>query len=197
MIARLTGTVAEKADDHAIVDVGGVGYLVHLSQVSLAALPPRGDQVTVRTYTHVREDALDLFGFATEDEEAVFRALIDVKGVGPRAAQNILSGIDARELAQAVAQGDLARLTKVQGIGKKTAERLVVELREKLVALARAAGPVRARPGAGALEQLRTALVNLGYKAPQADGAVDALTDAAEGKAVDDLLREALKLLRG
>jgi holliday junction DNA helicase RuvA len=197
VIVRLTGKLAEKSDTSAIVDVGGVGYLVHLSQVSLSALPPRGDAVTVRTYTHVREDALELFGFATEDEEAVFRALIDVKGVGPRAAQNILSGIEARELAQAVAQGDVARLTKVQGIGKKTAERLVVELKDKLVALARAAGPGRAGPGDGALEQLRTALVNLGYRPPQADQAVDALGDGAEGKALDDLLREALKLLRG
>jgi holliday junction DNA helicase RuvA len=197
VIARLTGKVAEKGEDHAILDVGGVGYLVHLSQLSLAALPPRGEPATLRTYTHVREDALDLFGFAGEDEEAVFRALIHVKGVGPRAAQNILSGIEARELALAVAQGDVARLTKVQGVGKKTAERLVVELKEKLVALARAAGPARARPGAGALEQLRTALVNLGYKPPQADGAVDALRDGAEGKRLDELLREALKLLRG
>ncbi len=197
MIARLTGKVADRGDDHAILDVGGVGYLVHLSQLSLAALPATGETATLRTYTLVREDALDLFGFATEDEEAVFRALIHVKGVGPRAAQNILSGIEARELALAVAQGDVARLTKVQGVGKKTAERLVVELKEKLVALARAAGPARASPGADALEQLRTALVNLGYKPPQADAAVDGLRDGAEGKRLDELLREALKLLRG
>ncbi len=197
MIARLSGIVAEKGADRAVVDVGGVGYLVHLSARSAAALPPEGGSATLRTYPHVRQDAIDLFGFASEDEESVFRALIDVKGVGPRAAQNILSGIEARELAQAVAQGDVARLTKVPGVGKKTAERLVVELKEKLVALARAAGPARARPGADALEQLRTALVNLGYKAPQADGALDALREGAEGKRLDELLREALKLLRG
>ncbi|WP_242394343.1 Holliday junction branch migration protein RuvA [Anaeromyxobacter oryzisoli] len=197
MIARLAGKLAEKADDHAILDVGGVGYLVHLSQVALASLPPRGEAVTLRTYLHVREDALDLYGFASEDEEAVFRALIGVKGVGPRAAQNILSGIEARELAQAVAQGDVARLTKVQGVGKKTAERLVVELKERLVALARAAGPAKARPGADVLEQLRTALVNLGYKPAQADGALDALREGAEEKRLDELVREALKLLRG
>lgn len=196
MIARLSGIVAEKGDAHAIVDVGGVGYLVHLSAVSLAALPPQGGPATLRTYTNVRQDAIDLFGFASEDEEAVFRALIDVKGVGPRAAQNILSGIQARDLAQAVAQGDVARLTKVPGVGKKTAERLVVELKEKLSVLARAAGPARAAPGAGALEQLRTALVNLGYKTPQADSAVDALREGAEGRRLDDLVREALKLLR-
>jgi Holliday junction DNA helicase RuvA len=197
VIARLSGIVAEKGADHAIVDVGGVGYLVHLSAVSLAALPPQGSPATLRTYTNVRQDAIDLFGFASEDEEAVFRALIDVKGVGPRAAQNILSGIQARELAQAVAQGDVARLTKVPGVGKKTAERLVVELKEKLAVLARAAGPARAAPGAGALEQLRTALLNLGYKQPQADSAVDALREGAEGRKLDELVREALKLLRG
>jgi Holliday junction DNA helicase RuvA len=197
VIARLSGKVAEKGADHAILDVGGVGYLVHLSAVSLAQLPPNGEAAALRTFTNVRQDAIELFGFTSEDEEAVFRALIDVKGVGPRAAQNILSGIHARDLAQAVAGSDVARLTKVPGIGKKTAERLVVELKEKLAVLARAAGPAKAAPGAGALEQLRTALVNLGYKAPQADGAVDALRDAAEGKKLDELVREALKLLRG
>jgi Holliday junction DNA helicase RuvA len=197
VIARLSGIVAEKGEDHAVVDVGGVGYLVHLSALSLAALPPQGSPATLRTYTNVKQDGIDLFGFASEDEESVFRALIDVKGVGPRAAQNILSGIQARELARAVAQGDVARLTKVPGVGKKTAERLVVELKEKLAVLARAAGPARAAPGAGILEQLRTALVNLGYKPPQADSAVDALRDGAEGRKLDELVREALKLLRG
>ena len=197
MIARLSGTVAEKGADHAVVDVSGVGYLVHLSAVTIASLPPQGERTTLRTFTNVRQDAIELFGFATEDEEAVFRALIDVKGVGPRAAQNILSGIEARDLARAIAEGDVARLTKVPGVGKKTAERLVVELREKLAVLARAAGPARAAVGSDSLEQLRQALVNLGYKAPQADGAVDRLRADAEGKKLDELLRDALKLLRG
>jgi len=177
--------------------VGGVGYRVHLSSVTLASLPARGEAVTLRIHTHVREDTLDLFAFATEDEEAVFRALLQVKGVGPRAAVNILSGIEARELAQAVAGGDVVRLTKVPGVGKKTAERLVVELRDKLVALARAGGALPAGAEADALEQLRTALVNLGYKPPQAESAVESLREQAEGKALDVLLREALKRLRG
>jgi Holliday junction DNA helicase RuvA len=197
VIARLAGKVLEKGEADAIVDVGGVGYLVHLSQLSLASLPPRGEAVALRIFTHVREDALDLFGFASEEEEAVFRALIEVKGVGPRAAQNILSGIEPVELAQAVAGGDVVRLTKVPGIGKKTAERLVVELRERLVALANAAGKRRPAADADVLEQLHTALVNLGYKPPQAEGAVEALRDGAEGRRLDELLREALKLLRG
>ena len=197
MIARLHGKLAEKGADHAIVDVGGVGYQVHVSTATLARLPAAGEKATLRTFMNVRQDAIELFGFATEDEEAVFRALIDVKGVGPRAAQNILSGIEARELAQAVAQGDVARLTKVPGVGKKTAERIVVELKEKLAVLARAAGPARASAGAGAIEQLRSALVNLGYKPPQADATVDALAEEAQGKKLDELLREALKRLRG
>jgi Holliday junction DNA helicase RuvA len=196
VIARLSGVVLEKGDGFAVLDVHGVGYLVHLSQVSLAALPPRGDSATLRCITHVREDALDLFGFATEEEEAVFRELIAVKNVGPRAALNILSGIDARELATAVATGDVARLTKVPGIGKKTAERLVVELKDKLLSLARAAGPGKAAAAPDVLAQLRNALVSLGYRAPQADEVAEAMKDRADGRKLDELLREALKLMR-
>jgi Holliday junction DNA helicase RuvA len=196
LIARLAGTLAEKGAEHAVVDVGGVGYLVHLSAATASALPGQGGEVALRTYTNVRQDAIELFGFATEDEESVFRALIEVKGVGPRAAQNILSGIEPRDLARAVAQGDVARLTKVPGVGKKTAERLVVELKEKLAVLARAAGPA-ARAGGGVLEQLQQALLNLGYRPAQAEQAVEALRGEAEGKKLDELLREALKRLRG
>jgi len=197
MIARLTGVLLEKGEDTAIVDVNGVGYLVHLSAATLLALPARGERVGLRTITHVREDALDLFGFATEEEEDVFRALVHVKGVGPRAAQNILSGIEPRDLAQAVAQGDVARLTKVPGVGKKTAERLVVELKDKLLALARAAGPGRSPARGGPLDQLQVALVNLGYKPAQAEQVAESLRDRAEGRGLDELLREALKAMRG
>jgi len=197
MIARLTGLVLDKGEDTAVLDVHGVGYLVHLSAASLLALPARGEQATLRTITHVREDALDLFGFLTEEEEDVFRALVEVKGVGPRAAQNILSGIEPRDLAQAVAQGDVARLTKVPGIGKKTAERLVVELKDKLLALARAAGPGKAPHQGGLIDQLQVALVNLGYKPAQAEQVAESLRERAEGKGLDELLREALKAMRG
>jgi Holliday junction DNA helicase RuvA len=188
--------LAEVGAAHAVVDVGGVGYLVHLSQLTHASLPARGERVTLRIFTQVREDALDLYGFATEEEEAVFRALIHVKGVGPRAALNILSGIEARELAQAVAAEDVARLTKVPGVGKKTAERLVLELKDKLMTLAKGAAPGVAQ-NAEPLDQLRAALVNLGYRPPQAEGAVESLRDEAGAMALDELLREALKRLRG
>jgi len=197
VIARLTGVVEEKLDGAVVLDVNGVGYLVHLSAASLAQLPQRGERATLRIHTHVREDALDLFGFATEEEQEVFRSLVDVKGVGPRAAQNILSGIEAKELALAVAHGDVARLTRVPGVGKKTAERLVVELKEKLVALARAAGPAKGKAGGGILDQLAQALVGLGYKPAQAEEAAQALREEAEGRTLDELLREALKRMRG
>jgi Holliday junction DNA helicase RuvA len=197
VIARIAGLLLEKGEDFAVVDVHGVGYLLHLSAATLLQLPPRGEPVALRTLTHVREDALDLFGFLTEEEEGVFRALIEVKGVGPRAAQKILSGIPPRDLAQAVATGDVARLTRVPGVGKKTAERLVVELKDKLLALARAAGPAPVRASGGLLEQLAAALVNLGYKPVQAEQVTERLRDQAEGKALDELLREALKTIRG
>jgi Holliday junction DNA helicase RuvA len=195
VIARLAGTVAEKEADAAIVDVGGVGYRVMLSQGSLARLPAVGGRVQLRTYTHVREDALALFGFATAEEEAVFQALIGVTQVGPKAALHILSGIEAQELALAVAQGDVARLTRVPGVGKKTAERLVVELKEKVSGLARAASPKRpVLPGV--LEQLEQALLGLGFKPQQAAASVEDLRAEAAGKTAEALLKEALKRMR-
>ena len=197
MIARLSGVVEELRDGSAVLDVGGVGYLVHLSAASRAALPARGERAALRIHTHVREDALELFGFATEEEEEVFHALVAVKGVGPRAAQNILSGIAPRDLAQAVAHGDVARLTKVPGVGKKTAERLALELKDRLAALARAAGPALGRARGGVVEQLAQALAGLGYKPAQAEEAAEALRATADGKTLDELLREALKRMRG
>jgi len=196
VIAHVEGTVVEKRDGSVVLDVNGVGYLLHVSATCLAALPP-GERVRLRSYTHVREDALDLFGFATEEEEAVFRELIGVKNVGPRAAQNILSGIEPRDLAAAVASGDVARLTKVPGIGKKTAERLVVELKDRLATLALAASPRAAARKGGLSDQLEQALVGLGYRPQQAAQAVEALSGSTEGRTLDELLRDALKRLRG
>jgi Holliday junction DNA helicase RuvA len=194
VIARLAGTIAEKLEDGAIVDVNGVGYRVFLSTPSLAAVT-QGERAALRVHTHVREDALTLFGFATAEEEAVFHELIGVSQVGPKAALNILSGIGARDLALAVAQGDVARLTKIPGVGKKTAERLVVELKEKLAAVARSAAPRRAALP-GALEQVEQALLGLGFRPPQAQAAVEALREDAAGKTVEALLKEALKRMR-
>ena len=196
MIARLSGTLAEKRADAAIIDVNGVGYLVHVSLQSVAKLPAVGGRVQLRTYTHVREDALQLFGFATEEEEMLFQLLIGVSGVGPRLASTILSGMPALELARAIVSGEIARLTKISGVGKKTAERLVVELKDKLVKLgmtARAAGD--AAPGSAG-DVLVSALLNLGYKPAIAERAAEGARKAVgEAASLEAQLREALRAI--
>jgi Holliday junction DNA helicase RuvA len=199
LIARLSGTLVEKRADVVVLDVGGVGYLVHLSLQSMARLPPEGAQAQLRTYTHVREDALQLFGFASEEEEQLFLALIGVSGVGPRLALNILSGMPAGELAEALAAGEIARLTQISGVGKKTAERLVVELKDKLKAstlIGKAAPPVTA-PLTGS-SALISALLNLGYRPAAAERTAEAVRRSLGPSApVEDQLREALRLIAG
>ena len=198
MIARLSGTLLEKRGDLAVVDVGGVGYQVHLSLQSTARLPAQGGPVQLRTYTHVREDALQLFGFASEEEERLFLLLIEVSGVGPRLAQTILSGMPAGELAAALVGGEIARLTRISGVGKKTAERLVLELKDKLKTsdlLGRAEPPVVQLSGSGALV---SALLNLGYKPATAERTADVVRRSlGPAAAVEDQLREALRLISG
>ena len=188
----------EKRGDLAVVDVGGVGYQVHLSLQSVARLPVEGGSVQLRTYTHVREDALQLFGFATEEEERLFLLLIDVSGVGPRLAQTILSGMPAGELAAALVGGEIARLTRISGVGKKTAERLVLELKDKLKTsdlLGREAPPAVPLSGSGALV---SALLNLGYKPATAERTAEAVRRSlGPAAAVEDQLREALRLISG
>lgn len=199
MIARVAGMLLEKRHDAVIVDVGGLGYLLHLSQQSLAALGPAGSAVSLRTYTHVREDALQLYGFATEDEERLFGMLIDVSGVGPKLAINILSGMPAKELAKALVGGELARLTKIQGVGKKTAERLVVELKDKLKTSGLLSAHEATTVARTATDHaLVSALVNLGYKPAVAERTAEAVRRALGAKAsLEEQLREALKLLSG
>ncbi len=198
MIARLSGTLVEKRGDSAVVDVGGVGYLVHLSLQSAARLPAEGGEVRLRTYTHVRDDALQLYGFASEEEETMFLLLIEVSGVGPRLAQNILSGMPAAELAEALTGGEIARLTRISGVGKKTAERLVLELKDKLKTsglLGRAASAPVALSGNGALV---SALLNLGYKPAAAERTAQAVRRILGASApVEDQLREALRIISG
>jgi Holliday junction DNA helicase RuvA len=198
VIARLAGALLEKRGDVAVVDVGGVGYLVHLSLQSMARLPAEGGEVRLRTYTHVREDALQLFGFATEDEERLFHLLIAVSGVGPRLAQTILSGMPAAELAEAIVGNEIARLTRITGVGKKTAERLVVELKDKLKTAglpARAPAAPIPLTGSGALV---SALLNLGYKPSTAERTAEAVRRSlGPAAAVEEQLREALRLISG
>jgi holliday junction DNA helicase RuvA len=199
MIGRLSGVLLEKAADSVIVDVGGVGYVVHLSLQSISLLPPEGARLELRTHTHVREDAIQLYGFVSEAEERLFHLLIGVSGVGPKLALNVLSGMPAADLAQAIMEGEIARLTRIQGVGKKTAERLVVELKDKLKTegIARpavAAIPIQLSSG-GALV---SALVNLGYKPSAAERTADAVRRTLGASApVEDQLREALRLIAG
>ncbi len=200
MIAALKGLVLEKSPTDVVVDVNGVGYRVMVSLLTLAALPAVGAPVAVRVRTVVREDALDLYGFLSRQEEELFLLLTSVSHVGPKLAINVLSGLEVDELAAAIARGDVARLTRLHGVGKKTAERLVLELKEK-VKLLDAGTPAGKKPGRAApspSSDLVSALVNLGYKEAQAEQAAQLATERAGAEPTFELLfREALKALRG
>lgn len=195
MIARLSGLIVERGVDSLVLDVNGVGYRVVVSKMTADELPPEGEPLTVQIHTHVREDAISLFGFVDRAERDAFEALIGMTGIGPKAAISVLSGIDARELARAVVGEDLARLCLIPGIGKKKAERMVLELKDRMLSLAQAPA---GEPLGGALDDLRSALTNLGYKPTEADRVVSALRKKAlAGDDLDALLPEALRLLRG
>jgi Holliday junction DNA helicase RuvA len=199
MIAQLRGRILRKSPQEVVIDVGGVGYRVTIPVSTFYRLGEAGAEVSLRIHTHVREDAFALFGFLSETEESLFARLIDVAGVGPKLAVNILSGIEAPELVDALRASDVARLTRIPGVGRKTAERLVLELKDKMPAtLPAAEAPV---PATGtAKEDLLSALVHLGYSRPEAErGAERALRDGggdAPGR-FEDLLRRALQVLSG
>ena len=200
MIARLSGIVLEKREDAAVLDVQGVGYLVHLSLQSMAHMPAEGARAQLRCHTHVREDALQLFGFVSSEEEELFRLLISVSGVGPKLAINILSGMPARELAAAILHGELVRLTKIPGVGKKTAERLVVELKDRIATsgLARGAPSSQAPLAASADAALLSALVNLGYRPAAAERTAETVRrNLGAAAPLEDQLREALRVIAG
>ena len=174
------------------MDVRGVGYRVLIPLSTFYRLGEDGSEVSLLVHTHLREDALLLFGFWTAEEQAVFERLIGVVGVGPKLALNILSGIEAADLVEALRAGDLPRLTRIPGVGKKTAERLVVELREKMPPLAAASAPE-----GSAKEDLLSALAHLGYSRGEAEKAVErALREDGSGR-FEDLLRRALRILSG
>jgi len=192
MIAMLRGALVEKGIDHVLLDVGGVGYRVAVSLNTLAALPPVGSVATVHTELIVREDSLSLVGFATVDERAAFDLVTGVQGIGPKLGMSILSTLEASELARAVRDGDHARLTRIPGIGKKTAERLVLELRDKFGA-ANAAAPLG--KALGGSQAVTSALVNLGYKPAEAERAAADAQKAHPGAGVADLVKAALRIL--
>jgi Holliday junction DNA helicase RuvA len=193
MIARLVGRLALKSPEALIVDVHGVGYRVMVSLNAFAALPEQGGEVELAIHTNLRENALELFGFVTAEEKALFGALITVSGVGPRMALNILSGLPAADLRDALAAGNVNRLVAIPGVGKRTAERLIVELQDRVRKLA-AAAPA---DGAGPLDaEAVSALVNLGYRLPDAERAVRAVT-ATGARDLAEVIRRALQKLSG
>ena len=190
MIGRLTGRLVARHPPQVLLDVGGVAYEIDVPMSTFYVLPATGESVTLHTHLVVREDAHTLYGFGTLDERAAFRQLIRISGVGARTALSVLSGLSVAELAQAVALQETARLTKVPGIGKKTAERLLLELKGKLA---------EALPGAGGAPAMDTAsvdilnaLVGLGYSDKEAQAAVKGLP---AGVAVAEGIRQALKAL--
>jgi len=195
MIARLRGTLVDKAPSRIVVDVAGVGYDV---QVPLSTFYPLGDEgstVQLRVHTHVREDLIALYGFATALEHDLFERLIAINGVGPKLALAVLSGIEPEELVRAVREGDVARLTKIPGVGKKTAERIGLELKDRLPLTFGLAE----RPAPSDADRLRgdvlSALTNLGYQSNAAEQALDKVFAASPDAAFETALRGALKAL--
>lgn len=198
MIAFLRGTVLEKQPQRLIIDVGGVGYevLVPLSTYFDAAEPGSATPVSLHVHTHVREDALQLFGFASRFELDLFTRLIGISGIGPKLALAVLSGIEPAELVRAVRTQNIARLTGIPGIGKKTAERIGLELKDRLPEGFGAAEPATLSPDDQVRADLLSALANLGYPRPSAEKAADAvLRDATATHTLESALRAALREL--
>jgi Holliday junction DNA helicase RuvA len=203
MIAHLRGTLAAKFPGEIVVDVGGTGYQVFVSLNTFCELPHPGGQVSLSIYTHVRENALQLYGFLDRREKQVFELLLGVSGIGPRLATNVLSGIPAQEMVHALTEGDTARLMAIPGVGRKLAERLTVELKERAGELRGAGGD--ATDGArgeddGTLRDLQaqaiSALVNLGYRRPEAERAVKDAARPAKGS-LEETIRMALRSIAG
>ncbi len=201
MIASLRGRLAEKAPNSIIIDVGGVGYNVAVPLSTYYTLGNPGSDVALRVHTHVREDILALYGFSTALELQIFERLIGISGIGPKLALAVLSGIDVTDLVRAVQVGDVGRLTAIPGIGKKTAERIGLELKDKLpkgLVDEAAAGADNGAPGGELRRDLLSALLNLGYHRPLAEKAVEGALARTESRAFETVLKQALReLARG
>ena len=195
MIAQISGTLAQKVPGEIIVDVGGVGYQVLIPLNVFYQLPEIGAPVSLQIHTHVREDALQLFGFNDRAEKQLFLLLISVSGIGPKLAVNILSGIPAEELARALREGDQVRLVAIPGVGRKLAERMIVELKDKLAMLS-TAGVESAKPEIGSQVMLDavSALVNLGYKRPEAEKTVREVLKNGD-RSLENVLKDTLRRL--
>jgi len=195
MIGLLRGRLLEKRPNQVILDVGGVGYLVAVPLSTFAALGELHAEVTLLIHTHVREDALSLYGFLSAREKHLFELLLGASGVGPSLALKILSGMNVEELVPAIRGGDLARLTKIPGVGRKTAERMVVELKDKLEAVAAEAEKPAAASPAGVEADVKSALVNLGYDERTAEAAVAEARRRTGPSGFEQLLRVTLSAL--
>src|SRR5258705_4589322 len=195
MIGQLHGRLADKRPNQVLVDVGGVGYLVPVPLSTFASLGELHTEVTLLIHTHVREDALSLYGFLSSREKHFFEMLLSASGVGPSLALKILSGMSVEELVPAIRGSDLGRLTKIPGVGRKTAERIVVELKDKLEAVAIEAQKPAAASPAGAEADVVSALVNLGYDARAAETAAAEAKQEVGVTSFEKLLRAALQSL--
>lgn len=198
MIAHLRGTLLEKHPNQAVIEAAGVGYDVTIPVSTFSVLPEPGQEVRLRVHTHVREDAIALFGFASQEEKFLFERLISVSGIGPKLATTVLSGLAAAELIAAIRAGEVARLVRIPGVGKKTAERIVLELREKLPEApgAVAAGPAGAAALSATDRDVLSALVNLGCTQAAAESAVKKAKAAGAGAEFEPLFRKSLELMR-
>ncbi len=196
MIASLRGIVLDKALDSVVVEAGGVGYRVFVPSPALADLPQVGQETRLHCYTHVREDALQIFGFLGNEDRETFELLITVNGIGPRLALTMLSGLPGGDLLDAIAAADHKRLQRVPGVGKKTAERVVLELQEKCGRLPRPDAPAAPGQPPDHGPEVVDALVNLGYKRARADKAVERAAASAGADATPEaLLRDALAVI--
>jgi Holliday junction DNA helicase RuvA len=197
MIALLRGQLLEKHPNQAIIETGGVGYDVTIPISTYTHLPEPGAEVRLRIHTHVREDALSLYGFLTQDEKAMFEKLIGVSGIGPKLAVTVLSGLAAPDLVNYIRRGEVERLVKIPGVGKKTAERMVLELRDKLPAVTGEVPPSLPAEALSPVEQdVLSALLNLGCGRPQAEAAVRKAKAAGPAADFEPLFRRALELVR-
>jgi Holliday junction DNA helicase RuvA len=192
MIARLSGTISEKHPNRLVVDVNGVGYDVLVPLSTFYLLGDAGAGVTLRVHTHVREDAIALYGFATALEQDLFERLIAINGIGPKLALAVLSGIDPAELVRAIRSQDVARLTRIPGVGKKTAERIGLELKDRLPQTAATAGALDTAAD-DVKADLLSALLNLGYNRAVGEKAVDAVLKRTPQAAFEALLRDVLR----
>lgn len=199
MIAHLRGLLLKKSTQSIIIDVGGVGYEIFVPLSTFYALPEREEKVSLQIYTHVRDDALMLFGFCTRLEKELFLMLYSVSGIGPKLSVNILSGMGPGELLEAIAHGDAVRLQAIPGVGKKTAERIALELRDRAQKTIEGEDlpPIRALDGEEKrlLDDTLSALLNLGYSAKAAKAAIEKARSHAKEMTLAGLIREALRIL--